>query len=165
MSLVPVPCLACLRQLGQLRYLSLQQALPVTGAQCISLAGCQQLHVLSLSSVQWADVPKLAPLSGLQGLSLQIYQPARGSLPAGAVGQQLLQLRALSGLRSLKFKGQCEVSAELLVQLAAHWRGLTELDLCCVMPDGTQGLQQFSSLRSLKLQPYKWDGEWYHNRD
>lgn len=158
-ALVPVPCLTCLQQLDQLRHLSLQQAQPLTGAQCVCLAGCQQLHSLSLSSIQWADVPKLAPLSGLQGLSLQIYQPARGSLPGATVGQQLLQLKTLSGLGSLKFKGQCELSAELLSRLACHWAGLTTLDLCCVMPEGTQGLQHFTTLRSLKVQPYKWDGE------
>jgi hypothetical protein len=158
-GLVPVPCLTTLSQLPQLRQLSLQQSQPVSGPQCISLASCQQLPSLALSSVQWADVPKLAPLTGLRSLSVQIYQPVRGSLPAAAAGQQLLQLKSLRCLRSLRLKGQCELSAELLLQLAAHWGSLTQLDLCCNMPDGTMGLQRFSALRSLRVQPYKWDGE------
>jgi hypothetical protein len=90
---------------------------------------------------------------------VQIYQPVRGSLPAAAAGRQLLQLKSLRSLRSLRLKGQCELSAELLLLLAAHWGSLTQLDLCCNMPDGTMGLQRFSALRSLRVQPYKWDGE------
>jgi hypothetical protein len=96
----------------------------------------------------------------LRSLSVQIYQPVRGSLPAAAAGRQLLQLKSLHCLRSLRLKGQCELSCELLLQLARHWGSVTQLDLCCNMPDGTLGLQQFSALRSLRVQPYKWDGEW-----
>jgi len=89
-----------------------------------------------------------------------VFQPPRGSLPGVTVGQQLLQLRQLGDLRSLRVKGQCDLSAELLSELARHFLELTSLDLCCVLPDGTQGLQLFTKLRSLKVQPYKWDGEW-----
>ncbi|KAF6259153.1 hypothetical protein COO60DRAFT_1626189 [Scenedesmus sp. NREL 46B-D3] len=156
-GLVPMPCLTSLAQLPQLQQLSLQQSQPVSHPQCLSLASCQRLHSLALSSMQWADVPKLAPLTSLRSLSVQIYQPVRGSLPAAAAGRQLLQLKSLCCLRSLRLKGQCELSAELLLQLAAHWGSLTQLDLCCIMPDGTLGLQQFSVLRSLRVQPYKWD--------
>lgn len=88
-----------------------------------------------------------------------MWQPPRGSLPGDAAGQHLLHLRTLRSLRQLQLKGQCELSAELLVQLASHWHCLTGLDLCCVLPDGTQGLQHFTTLRSLRLRPYKWDGE------
>lgn len=95
----------------------------------------------------------------LQHLSLQLWQPARGNLPSSSAGQQLQQLKGLVSLRSFRLSGQCEVTAELLGKLAGHWNGLTGLDLCCVMPDGTQGVEQFTGLRSLKVQPFKWDGE------
>lgn len=88
-----------------------------------------------------------------------MWQPPRGSLPGDAAGQQLLHLKSLQSLKQLQLHGQCELSAELLVQLASHWLSLTALDLCCELPDGTQGLQHFSVLRSLRLRPYKWDGE------
>lgn len=90
---------------------------------------------------------------------VQVWQPLRGSLPSNAAGQQVLHLKSLRSLKQLQLKGQCELSAELLVQLASHWVSLTALDLCCELPDGTQGFQQFTALRSLRLQPYKWDGE------
>lgn len=88
-----------------------------------------------------------------------MWQPPRGTLPGDAAGQQLLQLGTLQNLKQLQLRGQCELSADLMQQLAAHWHSLTALDLCCVLPDGTQGLQHFTALRSLKLRPYKWDGE------
>jgi hypothetical protein len=90
----------------------------------------------------------------------QVWQPSRGSLPGSAAGQQLLALRQLSRLQHFTLRGQCELPAELLARLAGHWAALTSLDLCCVLPHGTQGLQHFSELRSLKVRPYKWDGEW-----
>ncbi|WIA08031.1 hypothetical protein OEZ85_007501 [Tetradesmus obliquus] len=156
-SLVPVPCLTSLAALPQLCQLTLQQSQPVSGPQCNSLASCRQLHSLALSSVQWADIQKLAPLTNLRSLAVQIHQPVRGALPAAAAGRQLLQLKQLRSLRSLTLKGQCELSTELLLQLARCWGSMTQLDLCCNMPDGTLGLQQFSALRSLCVQPYKWD--------
>jgi hypothetical protein len=93
-----------------------------------------------------------------------VWQPPRGSLPGDAAGQQLLHLKSLRSLKQLQLHGQCELSAELLVQLAGHWLSLTALDLCCELPDGTQGLQHFSVLRSLRLRPYKWDGEYLESK-
>jgi hypothetical protein len=90
---------------------------------------------------------------------LQVWQPPRGSLPGSAAGQQLLHLKSLRSLQQLQLNGQCELSADLLTQLAGHWVALTGLDLCCELPDGAQGFQQFTGLRSLKLRPFKWDGE------
>jgi hypothetical protein len=88
-----------------------------------------------------------------------MWQPPRGSLPVREAGQQVLHLKALTSLRQLQLKGQCEVSSDLLGQLSGHWLSLTALDLCCELPDGTQGIQHFTALRSLKVRPYKWDGE------
>eukprot|EP00878_Enallax_costatus_P039016 GHUV01044523.1.p1 GENE.GHUV01044523.1~~GHUV01044523.1.p1 ORF type:complete len:400 (+),score=85.58 GHUV01044523.1:696-1895(+) len=158
-SLVPFPCLSSLQQLQELINLNLNQPQPLTATQCSTLAACQQLRSLSLGSIQWADIPKLAPMCQLHHLSLQLWQPARGSLPSATAGQQLLQLRGLANLRSFKLKGQCEVTAEWLGVLASSWSGLAALDLCCVLPNGTQGVEQFAGLRSLKMQPYKWDGK------
>lgn len=92
-------------------------------------------------------------------LPVQVWQPSRGSLPGGAAGQQVLHLKSLTSLKQLQLHGQCELSADLLLQLASHWLCLTALDLCCELPDGTQGFQHFTALRSLRLKPYKWDGE------
>lgn len=158
-SLVPVPSLAGLAALPALRELELAQAQPLSAAQAAALARCRSLAVLSVSSLAWPDIPELAALSCLSALSLTVYQPARGSLPGPLVGRQLLALRPLSRLRSLKLKGQCELPAELLCRLAGQFSGLTGLELCVNLPDGTQGLQHFTALRALKLQPYKWDGE------
>lgn len=92
-------------------------------------------------------------------LPLQMWQPPRGSLPGRDAGQQVLHLKALMSLKQLQLKGQCEVSCDLLGQLSSHWLSLTALDLCCELSDGTQGIQHFTALRSLKVRPYKWDGE------
>lgn len=162
-TLVPFPCLTSLQQLHTLTQLTLQQPQPLTTAQCSSLATCQQLRSLNLGSIQWADIPKLAPMGQLQHLSLQLWQPARGSLPCTAAGLQLQQLKGLVSLRSFRLRGQCEVTAGLLQKLSVHWTALTGLDLCCVLPDGTQGVEQFSGLKSLKVQPYKWDGEFVYD--
>lgn len=158
-SLVPFPCLSSLQHLQDLRHLDLQQPQPLTTAQCCSVASCRQLRSVTMGSLQWADIPKLSPMSQLLHLSISLWQPPRGSLPSGTVGQQLLQLRDLVSLQSFKLQGQCEVTSDLLGQLAGHWLGLTGLDLCCVMPNGTLGVQQFNGLRSLRVQPYKWDGK------
>lgn len=156
---MPFSSLTSLQRLQELRNLTLQQPQPLTSTQCSTLAACQQLRSLSLGSIQWADIPKLAAMVHLQHLSLQLWQPARGSLPTVTAGQQLLQLRVLASLRTFRLKGQCEMTAEWLGVLAGHWSRLATLDLCCVLPNGTQGVEQFLGLRSLRVQPYKWDGE------
>jgi hypothetical protein len=159
-SLIPMPSLAALSRLPHLTSLALQQAQPLGSGQCSSLARCMGLRDLSLCRLQWADLPQLAALTRLTALAVQVWQPSRGHLPGDpSAGQQLLSLRALARLQRLQLRGQVELPAELLARLAGCWGQLTALDLCCVLPDGTQGLQAFSELRSLAVRPYKWDGE------
>lgn len=71
-SLIPMPSLAALNKLPFLHSLVLQQAQPLARSQCSSLARCQGLSSLSLSSVQWADLVQLAPLTSLSALSVQV---------------------------------------------------------------------------------------------
>lgn len=71
-SFIPMPSLAALAQLPQLHSCVLKQAQPVSSSQCLALARCRHVQELSLSSVQWADVPALAPLTGLTKLAVQV---------------------------------------------------------------------------------------------
>jgi hypothetical protein len=71
-SFIPMPSLAALAQLPKLHSCVLKQAQPVSSSQCLALSRCRHVQELSLSSVQWADVPALAPLTGLTQLSLQV---------------------------------------------------------------------------------------------
>jgi hypothetical protein len=63
-SLVPMPSLVGLQQLPNLHSLVLSQVQPLTSYQCSTLARCQQLRNISLSSLQWSDIAELALLTG-----------------------------------------------------------------------------------------------------
>jgi hypothetical protein len=71
-SFIPMPSLAALSHLPQLDSLVLRQAQPVSSSQCLALARCRHLQDLSLSSMLLADMPSLAPLTGLTKLAVQV---------------------------------------------------------------------------------------------
>jgi hypothetical protein len=83
-SLIPMASLAALASLAQLDSLVLRQAQPVSSAQCLALAACRHLADLTLSSVQWADMSHLAPLTQLTRLSVQVGWCVNEGLGGGA---------------------------------------------------------------------------------
>lgn len=153
---VPLPCLSALSGLAKLKQLKLQQVQPLTKQQCKVLSCCTQLTSLAVQPVPWDSLGSLSALTRLQQLSVQLWQPIRGMVPTEA-SQQLPALKQLTALTSFKLNGQLELSSDVVQGLAASWQHLDNLDLCCALSDGTRGFQLFTCLRSLRLQPYRWD--------
>lgn len=113
-SFIPMPSVAALSHLPQLGSLVLRQAQPVSSSQCLALARCRRLRDLSLSSVLWADMPNLAPLTGLTKLAVQVGWAQRGRMQRtlgrqgsggwGIAGQQLGALQGSSRRQAVCFQ-------------------------------------------------------------
>ena len=151
--------LAALPNLPKLRELVLHQPLPLEPHQLKLLGGCTNLHSLSLQPVRWQDLPELGDLSHLRALELSLCPKLRGGgSDAVIAGREVAKfLKRLPAVEQLVFKGQAALQDLQLQQIACSCPRLQALDLCCLLPEGTQALQQFQRLQTLKLQPYSWD--------
>jgi len=153
--------LAALPNLPKLRELVLHQLTPVEVHQLKLLGLCTNLHSLSAQPVRWQDLPELGDLSRLQALELSLCPKLRrGNSEAVLAGMAVAKLlNCLPAVERLVFKGQAALQELQLQQIAGSCPKLRALDLCCLLPEGTQALHHFKRLQTLKLQPFSW-GLW-----
>ncbi|GBF91218.1 hypothetical protein Rsub_04887 [Raphidocelis subcapitata] len=154
--LVPLPSVDGLRALPALRALALVQAAPLTPRQVGALSCCRGLVRLEVEPLPWELLPALGRLTRLRALSVRLHQPPRGDLPPGAA-DALLGLLPLCRLQSFGLAGPLELAPAHVSAVAAAWRGLRSLDLCCGLAAGTAGFAALTSLRRLRLSPHHWD--------
>jgi hypothetical protein len=158
LSLTNIPLASCEGLWAARQHLSslrLQQLQPLTEEHLRPFScSFKQLRHLHLEPLPLELLPAVGGLQQLQQLTVKVWAPVHAGqhLPADA---QLAALAGLTQLRSLSLAGPILVTQQSIQTLAAGLQGLTQLQLHVALPDGTQGLQEFSRVQQLRLKPYR----------